>query len=211
MSIGKRASDIPQGREFLEGILQNPINCLILDRFATFGFADWWLTAGCLAQTIWNIKANRASDADIADYDLFYFDSDTSWQAEDHVIAQGAEVFADIPVSIEIRNQARVPIWYLEKFGVPYGAVHAASDGIDRFAYQTSAIGVRKEAGGNGPDAYRIYAPFGLSAVMAGRIIPNTVLPVKEVYEAKVARWQKTWPGLIISPWPDDGSQGSDA
>jgi len=203
MSAGQRADDIPLGREFLEGILQNRTNQIILDRFSVCGIKDWWLTAGCLAQTIWNITANRAPDADIADYDLFYFDPDTAWDAEDRVIAQGTELFSDIAVSIEIRNQARVPIWYPEKFGIPYGAVHAASDGIDRFAYQTSAIGVRKEAGGHGPDAYRIYAPFGLSAVMEGRIIPNTVLPVKKVYETKVVRWQKIWPDLIISPWPD--------
>ena len=120
MSAGQRASDIPLGREFHDGILQNPVNRLILDRFSALGIEDWWLTAGCLAQTIWNIKANRAPESDIADYDLFYFDPDTSWQAEDHVIAQGAKLFADIPVSIEIRNQARVPIWYPEKYGVPY-------------------------------------------------------------------------------------------
>ena len=157
MSAGQRANDIPLGREFLELVLQNRTNQIILDRFSACGIKDWWLTAGCLAQTIWNIKANRAPGSDIADYDLFYFDPDTSWQAEDHVITQGTELFADIPVSVEIRNQARVPIWYPEKFGVPYGSVTAASDGIDRFAYQTTAIGVRKEAGGDGPDAYRIY------------------------------------------------------
>ncbi|MBC04761.1 nucleotidyltransferase family protein [Thalassospira sp.] len=211
MSAGQRASDIPLGREFHDGILQNPVNRLILDRFSALGIEDWWLTAGCLAQTIWNIKANRAPESDIADYDLFYFDPDTEWQAEDRVIAQGAELFADIAASVEIRNQARVPIWYPEKFGVPYGAVRAASDGIDRFAYQTSAIGVRKDANTDGIDAYRIYAPFGLSAVMEGRVVPNTVLPVKKVYEAKVTRWQKIWPDLIIEPWPNDDDLGSDA
>lgn len=55
------------------------------------------------------------------------------------------------------------------------------------------------------------FAPFGLNAVMEGRVIPNTVLPVKQIYEAKVARWQKIWPDLIISPWPDEDGlvQGS--
>lgn len=210
MSAGQRANEIPLGYEFLEGIFQNPVNRLILDRFAEFRIEDWWLTAGCLAQTIWNIKANRAPDADIADYDLFYFDPDTTWHSEDRVIVQGAELFSDIAAAVEIRNQARVPIWYPEKFGVPYGAVSAASDGIDRFAYQTSAIGVRKDADKDGIDAYRIYAPFGLSAVMEGRVIPNTVLPVKTVYEAKVARWQTIWPDLIVSPWPEKNGLGHD-
>lgn len=49
MSAGQRANDIPLGREFLEGILQNLTNQIILDRFSAFGIKDWWLTAGCLA------------------------------------------------------------------------------------------------------------------------------------------------------------------
>lgn len=203
MSSGCRVGDIAHGRAFLDATLQNPVTCTILDRFAQSGIEDWWLTAGCLAQTIWNMRAGRKPDADITDYDLFYFDPDTSWAAEDHVIGQGDELFADLPAPVEIRNQARVPIWYPEKFGLDYGTVTAASDGIDRFAYKTTAIGLRKKAGSKGSDAYRIYAPFGLGAVMAGRIIPNPVLPVRAVYKAKTARWQKIWPDLDVRPWPD--------
>ena len=44
----------------------------------------------------------------IRDADLFYVDPDTSWAAEDAVIGRGAELFADLPVPVEIRNEARV-------------------------------------------------------------------------------------------------------
>lgn len=46
------------------------------------------------------------------DYDLFYFDdSDISWAAKDLVISRGQELFADVAVDVEIRNQARVHLW----------------------------------------------------------------------------------------------------
>ena len=39
-----------------------------------------------LVQTVWNVLTGRAIDHGIADYDVFYFDPDTSWEAEDAVI-----------------------------------------------------------------------------------------------------------------------------
>lgn len=204
MSAGQKPGEIAHGALFLDHVLTNAFNREILDRAAKLGFSDWWLTAGCLAQTVWNIQSGRAPELGILDYDLFYFDPDTSWEAEDQIIAQGAELFADLPVTVEIRNQARVPIWYREKFGIEYGAVTVASDGIDRFAYQTTAVGVRKVETGSSTDAYRIYAPFGLEALINQRIVPNTRLPICRVYEEKTARWQEIWPDLDIRPWPDD-------
>lgn len=203
MNSGQNPREITHGALFLDHVLKNAFNREVLDRAVNLGFSDWWLTAGCLAQTVWNIQSGRAPEHGILDYDLFYFDPDTSWEAEDQVISQGAELFADLPITVEIRNQARVPIWYPEKFGIEYGAVAVASDGIDRFAYQTTAVGVRKVDAGNSIDAYRIYAPFDLDALINQRIVPNTRLPIRRVYEEKVARWKEIWPELDILPWPD--------
>lgn len=199
MSNGFSVDQIAQGQAFLDLVLRNRFNHIILDRFSQAGISDWWLTAGCLAQSVWNAIANRPAERGIADYDLFYFDPDTRWDAEDNVISMVTDLFSDLPIRIEIRNQARVPIWYREKYGIDYGAVTQASDGIDRFAYRTTAIGLRKQS-----DGYRIYAPFGLDAVLSKTIIPNPVLSVRDVYEAKVARWQKIWPDLKVTPWPND-------
>ena len=204
MSAGCLIDQCPRGAEFLTAVLQNRFNAEILDRARFLGFTDWWLTAGCLAQSIWNLKTGKAPETGIEDYDLFYFDPDTSWDAEDHMISRCVDLFSDLPIQIELRNQARVPIWYRQKFDLEYGAVHSASDGIDRFAYQTTAIGLRRGVDGD----YRLYAPFGLDAVLEGRIIPNKVLPIASVYTAKVARWQKIWPDLDVVPWSDDSDHG---
>ena len=58
--------------------------------------------------------------SDIRDYDLFYFDdSDLSWEAEDRAIRRCAALFADLGVTVELRNQARVHLWYEMRFGHP--------------------------------------------------------------------------------------------
>ena len=50
----------------------------------------------------------RAVDYGISDYDMFYFDPDTSWQTEDAVIRQLQGRLLTPASAIEVRNQARV-------------------------------------------------------------------------------------------------------
>src|SRR5881398_796193 len=72
--------------EFLSLALRNPVNAAIADALLRQALADAWLVSGCLVQTVWNVQTNRAVDYGIADYDVFYFDRDISWEAEDAVI-----------------------------------------------------------------------------------------------------------------------------
>jgi uncharacterized protein len=185
-----------QGR-FLALVLANRWNATLLERLPKLGLVDWWLTAGCLAQSVWNGLYDRMPDHGILDYDVFYFDPDTSWEAENAVISRTAIAFSDLPISIQIRNQARVPLWYEKKFGVPFPPVHAARDGIDRFPCGTTSIGIRRVG-----EEYRIHAPFGLGPLLGGTLIPNTVLQIPDVYAVKTGRWREVWPDLVVEPWP---------
>ncbi|WP_037452271.1 nucleotidyltransferase family protein [Skermanella stibiiresistens] len=179
-------------------MLTNRWSALILERASCgLGLADWWLTSGCLAQTVWNRVAGREPDRGILDYDLIYFDPDTSWEAEDEVIRRTADLFSDLPITVQIRNQARVPLWYRAKFGVPYPPVSAASDGIDRFPCRNTAIGIRSDA-----DDHIVHAPFGLDLTFSDTLVPNPELWVPDVYQAKVRRWMTVWPHLTALPWP---------
>jgi hypothetical protein len=180
-----------------ESVLANRWNGAILERVAKLGLNDWWLTSGCIAQSVWNAKYGFPPDHGIIDYDLIYFDPDTSWQAEDDVIRKAADVFSELPIMVQIRNQARVPLWYEGKFGVPYPPVRAASDGIDRFPCKTTAVGIRCEG-----NRLHLHAPFGVSLMLDGMLVPNPVLPIAEVYATKVRRWQAVWPELVAYPWP---------
>src|SRR5256885_17095525 len=119
--------------EFLTIALRNPANGAIADALLRLALPDSWLVSGCLVQTVWNVLTNRAVDYGIADHDVFYFDPDTSWEAEDAVIRELQSRFATTGARVEVRNQARVHLWYPQKHGLPYPELHGSTDGIDRF------------------------------------------------------------------------------
>ena len=160
----------------------------------------WYLTAGCVFQTVWNVVTGRPPTAGIKDYDLFYFDdSDLSWAAENEVIEAGAHIFRDIPATVEIRNEARVHLWYEDHFGVPCPPYTSTEAAIDSFAATTCCVGVRRM----GNDPWRVYAPHGLADVFNLVVRPNPVLAPRSVYVAKTRRWLTQWPELTILPWPE--------
>ncbi|MCN9240996.1 nucleotidyltransferase family protein [Streptomyces sp. RY43-2] len=178
---------------------RNDVLLEVLDRTASLALPGWYVTAGCLFQTVWNVVTDRPPTSGIKDYDVFYFDDgDLSWEAEDTVIRAGKEVFADLPAKVEIRNEARVHLWYKQKFGVPCAPHTSTEAAIDRFAATTCCLGVRLEPGGR----WRVYAPHGLSDIFNLVVRPNPTLAPREVYESKTARWQQQWPELTVLDWP---------
>ena len=184
---------------FLAALLTNPVAGTILRRMPELGLANWYLAAGGVFQTIWNVVTGRDPQAGIKDYDVFYFDShDLSYEAEDAVIKRANRLFADIPATIEVRNEARVHLWYEQKFGVPARQFTSSEDAIDHFASTTCCYGVTADLDG----ALRVYAPHGFHDLFALIVRPNPVLAPREVYEAKTARWREEWPSLTILPWP---------
>jgi uncharacterized protein len=184
---------------FLEIVLADQTVRAVLDRAPRLGVPDWWLTAGVLFQTVWNALTGRPAGTGIRDADLFYFDADTSWEAEDAVIRAGAGLFGGLPVPVEIRNEARVHLWYAAHFGVPAAAPFTSSrDAIDAFAAVCCAVGVTVDGGGP-----RVYAPFGFDDLFGLVVRPNRRLAPRHVYEAKAARWQEHWPELTVLPWAD--------
>jgi hypothetical protein len=178
---------------------RNDVLLEVLGRAASLTLPGWYLTAGCVFQTVWNVVTGRSPAAGIKDYDIFYFDDgDLSWQAEDTVIRAAEKIFAGLPAEVEVRNEARVHLWYEQKFGVacaPYPSTEAA---IDSFAATTCCLGIRLEPDGR----WRIYAPHGLADVFNLVVRPNPVLAPREVYETKVARWRLQWPELTVLDWP---------
>ena len=179
--------------EFAALALRNPVNQAILQRLPSLGLADAWLVSGCLFQTIWNIQTGRDVQYGIRDYDFFYFDPDTSYAAEDAVIRRVRAAFADVTDAIEVRNQARVHLWYAEKFNAPYPPLGRARDGIDRFLMYCAQVGI----GENG----EVYAPKGLADLQAMIVRPNRIANFQAArYDEKTARWKALWPELTVLP-----------
>ena len=185
-------------QQFLDLVLANPTVAAVLERAPSLGVSDWWLTAGVLFQSVWNGLTGRDPAAGVRDADLFYFDPDTSWEAEDAVIRRGAELFADLPVPVEIRNEARVHLWYADRFGVPAAApFRDCRDAIDAFAAVCCSYGVTVDAGGR----LRVHAPYGYADLFDMVVRPNPGPAPRHVYEGKAVRWCSEWPQLTVLPW----------
>jgi uncharacterized protein len=196
-----------QVTEFRAALSRNPTLARVLTLAVAMNLPGWYVIAGCLYQTVWNVVTGQPPEAGILDYDLAYFDaSDLSWEAEDAVIQAGREVFCGLGVPVQIRNQARVHLWYEQKFGVPCPPHDSAEAAIDTFEATTACLGVRLLGGGR----WRIYAPHGFGDVFNMVARPNPVLAPREVYEAKTARWRRQWPGLTVLPWPQPAATPAD-
>jgi uncharacterized protein len=182
--------------EFIALALENPVNRTLLERLPALGLNDAWLVAGCLFQTVWNIRSGRPPAEGIKDYDVFYFDgSDLSYDAEDREIRRLAEVFADVDATIELRNQARVHLWYPQRFGPGYPQLTSSQDGIDRFLVRCTCIGIQPRSG-----ALALYAPYGLDDLIAGRLRPNPRNLRADRYPEKAANYRGRWPWLSVEP-----------
>ena len=180
--------------EFLALALKNRVNITILDELHRLALPDAWLVSGCLAQTAWNALTGRAVDHGIADYDVFYFDPDTSWDAEDAVIRKLQAQLDHLGVKIETRNQARVHLWYPAKHALPYPPLSCSTNGIDRFLTQNTQVGVRRAG-----DSFEVYAPHGFDDVarLIARPNPGPNFSAKN-YAVKAQRWKSLWPELTV-------------
>jgi len=182
----------------LETVLRsNPVCAAILDGAGALGLPGWYLGAGAVAQTVWNTAHGRDPKADIADYDLVYFDGDDlSEDAELAAEQRACSAFGHFGERIDVTNEARVHLWYEAKFGVkllPYTSAEAA---ILTWPTTATSIGVTRRE-----NEFTVFAPFGTDDLRTLTVRPNKTLVTRQVYEAKVARWSAIWPGLTIIPW----------
>jgi uncharacterized protein len=186
-----------QGINFESAVRANKINEELLERLPRLGLPDCWLVAGCLFQTIWNLQAHRAPHEHIRDYDVFYYDaSDLSYEAEDAHIKRLDAACGDLGVKLELRNQARVHLWYEQRFGHEYPRLSCSIDGIDRFLVACTCVGIRCSQG----FPHAAYASFGLEGLYRGVLRPNPLIVREDLFLKKARSYQRRWPWLQIDP-----------
>jgi hypothetical protein len=128
---------------------------------------DWLVMSGAVYQRALNTLTKRPHDYGVRDYDLGYFDaSDTSYEAEDAVIRRVAAAF-DEPLrsAVEVRNQARVHVWFEGHFGEPYTPLSCTAEALERFVSPMFAVGVRLMR----DDRLHIAAPFSAERGLTDR------------------------------------------
>jgi hypothetical protein len=154
---------------------------------------DWLVFSGAIYQPVWNHLTGRPAEYGVRDYDLGYFDPDTSWEAEDAVIRRVAGAF-DSPLreQVEVRNQARVHLWFEDHFGEPYAPLATTAEALQRFAAPACAVGARLQWNGE----LTIVAPFGLEDVFAMRLRANPNRQAKGLPKV-IANARARWPEVL--------------
>lgn len=171
--------------------LSNPVNAQLVERLPLLGLDQTLLTAGCLFQAVWNRISGRPPGWGVNDYDVFYFDDDLSWEAENRVILAAQALFQDLDVKVELRNQARVHLWFAARFGTEYPPLECSKDGIDRFLISSTCVGLCL-------DTAKLYAPHGLNELEHGLLRMNPNFPQPEQFRKKAQSYQARWDWLRI-------------
>jgi hypothetical protein len=188
-----------QENQLRQVLSRSPIVAPVIDRWPDIGLPDCWLAAGCLAQTVWNDAFGLPARHGISDIDLVYFDGgDLSAGTEAGHAARIRALFAELGLWVDVKNEARVHLWYAEKFGTAQAPYVSTEDAITTFPTTATAVGVQPDANG-----LRIFSPYGLSDLLGGVVRPNKKQITRPIYDAKVKKWLALWPRLRVVDWDD--------
>ena len=99
-------------------------------------------------------------------------------------------------MDVEIRNQARVHLWYPQRFGHAYPQLSSARAGIDRYLVACTCVGIEVATG-------ELYAPHGLHELAQGLLRVNPLTPQPQLFAAKAHSDVARWPWLRIASGSD--------
>ena len=184
--------------ELVEVVRADPQLMQVLTTVRDLDLPDWRIFSGAVYQSVWNARTGRPVGYGRKDFDLGYFDPDTSWDAEDVIIKRVAAAFDEpLKSEVEVRNQARVHIWFEGEFGEPYEALTCTDDAPARFVAPAFAVGVRLEK----DDRISVVAPFGLEDVFDLTIRPNPERGLAKGWDRVIANARGRWPEVrVVEP-----------
>ncbi len=151
---------------------------------------DWYLAAGVIRNTVWDILHGYTKRTKLNDIDVVYYDPkgkivDKDIEKKLHTLYPA--------YSFEVVNQAFVHETYRVK-----PLVKSTCEGISTFVEVPTCIGVRLEK----DNSLTICAPYGLDDLFTLQV-KKVSLPFisQELYSKRIKekQWQKNWPKLVIS------------
>ncbi|PAF15940.1 nucleotidyltransferase family protein [Terribacillus saccharophilus] len=159
---------------------------------------DYYVGAGSVTNTIWNDISGYSLCYGISDIDIVYYDKrNIESEIEMELKAELKSQLGDFQFELDVKNQARVHLWYESKFGFPIQPYVSLEAAIDSWPTTATALGVREERNG----LFKIYAPYQLDDLFSMVVRPNKLMVTKEIYDNKATKWKEKWPKLTIIPW----------
>lgn len=182
---------------FLADILAlNPVVQAVLAAASELRLPDWYLGAGGVSQTVWNVRHGFPPAEGIKDYDLVYYEPGADRTKEHEIERAVVERLSEFEVEMDVKNEAFVHLWYAQKFGQTIEPYTSTEDAISTWPTTASSVGVRTDG-----DGLTVCAPYGLADVLGMVARPNKVIVSREIYEEKTKRWAARWPLLTVIPW----------
>jgi hypothetical protein len=169
-----------------------------LDFLKNYNREQIFIAAGAIAETVWNYLFDNELKYGIEDLDLIFFNNkDLSEKYENDIAKDLNKELKKIDLSLDIKNQARVHLWYEAKFSHKISPIKSLEDSIERFPTTTTSIAIRYDEN----NQLELIAPYGLDDLFSGIIRPNKKQITEAIYYAKVEKWTKKWPGLKVLEW----------
>jgi len=102
----KRLEDILMSSEMIHTTVK---------RASQLNIDNYYIGAGCITQTVWNYLSDYPLDYGIKDIDFVYYDNvKMDYPSENEIITQVKQLYSDLKIEIDVKNQARVHLWYKE-------------------------------------------------------------------------------------------------
>lgn len=189
-----------QNETFIKIIKQNSDLVTILDYIYELKLLNFYIAAGSVFQTIWNYYDNKPLNFGIKDIDIIYYDPINLSKESEQKLEKTIEDYlkkAGLNYELDIHNEARMHLWKKDNENKNIDQYKNSEDAIDQWIATVHAIGITKEN-----NEIKVYAPYGLSDIFS-----KTIRPIKhknnskELYNKKVASWQKRFENLNIVEW----------
>ena len=174
----------------------NPVVQAVLSFAADINLPDWYLAAGGVSQTVWNVRHGFEAAEGIKDYDVVYFDPAADREAEETIEREFTRRLARFDVELDVKNEAFVHLWYGQRFGTAIEQYRSTGHAISTWPTTASSVGVR-----SGSDGLVVCAPYGLADLLGMVARPNKAIVTQDIYEEKTRRWAARWPRLTVIPW----------
>jgi hypothetical protein len=173
----------------------------VLGTVAALDLPDCWVGAGAVRDLVWDTRFGRGFDPrNVADVDVVFFDPDDLSAEREHAIERTLQTLEQA-IDWDVKNQARVHLWYEARFGYPATPLTSTADGVSTWPEVATAVAVRLDATGR----LEITAPFGLDDLLDGvwrrnfgTDGKNRVTDVE--YRARLERKQphERWPAVVV-------------
>jgi len=151
---------------------------------------DWYLAAGVIRNTVWDVLHGYTKRTSLNDIDIVYYDPKKKVVAKDieHKLKKMYPHY-----TFEVVNQVSIHEMYAHK-----KRAKNSCDAIGQFVEIPTCVGVRLEKN----NTLAICAPHGLKDLFSLHVAPisqETEVMINYKERMKKKKWKKTWPKLFIS------------